>query len=231
LCNAALVVDLHHKNVIRTRHVQNCSQSRPSPEIERQSDVLQSIFERDPLVLRTQRYVGTARRRCRERHLEILEERFLGTHLADAQQSRDVVPVDLGQISRRQLYPGQLFPHRLGQVQAERRTGADRDSHQHPQKPEHVQVETRLGRWVQDETIPVGAGVVAPVRCRNQQRQGTVLEFVAHLGDALAVAAAAVVDALPCHTKKQSSCTKTKRRTYQRTRLSTLCAAAPASRM
>lgn len=90
----------------------------------------------------------------------------------------------------------QGLPHRLCQVQAQRRTGSDRDGHQHAQELKHFQVLTRRSARVQDEAIAVGAGLVAAVRRQDQKRQAAVLQFFAHLGYALAVPAAAIVHTL-----------------------------------
>lgn len=53
-----------------------------------------------------------------------------------------------------------------------------------------------LGRGVEQETVPVGARLVAPVGGDDEQRCEGVLQLLAHLGDGLAVASAAVVHRL-----------------------------------
>ena len=50
-----------------------------------------------------------------------------------------------------------------------------------------------IGRGVEQEGVARGAGVAASVGRRHEQRQRPVLELLAHLRYALAVAAAAVV--------------------------------------
>lgn len=49
---------------------------------------------------------------------------------------------------------------------------------------------------VENEAIPIRAGLVPAVGCRYQERQRTVLQLVAHLGYTFAVTAAAIVDTL-----------------------------------
>lgn len=58
-------------------------------------------------------------------------------------------------------------------------------------------MERRLGRGVEQETVPVGARLVAAVGRDDEQRRQGVLQLLAHLGDGLAVAPAAVVHGLP----------------------------------
>lgn len=60
---------------------------------------------------------------------------------------------------------------------------------------EAVEMQRRVGSGVEQERVPRGAGVAAAVGRGHQQRQRPVLQLLAHLGDALAVAAAAVVHA------------------------------------
>ena len=60
-------------------------------------------------------------------------------------------------------------------------------------EPEHVVVVGGLERGVGQEAVPVGAGLVAPVRRLYEERHGAVLQLIAHLRYGLAVSAAAVV--------------------------------------
>lgn len=54
-----------------------------------------------------------------------------------------------------------------------------------------------LGRRVEQETVPVGARLVPAVRGDDEQRGQGVLQLLAHFGDGLAVASAAVIHRLP----------------------------------
>lgn len=59
-------------------------------------------------------------------------------------------------------------------------------------------MQRRVGRGVEQEGVPGGTGVAAAVGRGHQQRQRAVLQLLAHLRYALAVAAAAVVHAFTC---------------------------------
>lgn len=67
----------------------------------------------------------------------------------------------------------------------------------------------RLGRRVEQETVAVGAGLVAAVGGDDEQRRQGVLQLLAHLGDGLAVAATAVIHRFPwedeAHSVNQTS--------------------------
>lgn len=54
-----------------------------------------------------------------------------------------------------------------------------------------------LGGGVEQETVSVGAGLVAAVGGDDEQRGQGVLKLLAHFGDGLAVASTAVVHGLP----------------------------------
>ena len=56
-------------------------------------------------------------------------------HVPDAHEPGHVVPVHLRDILGREHGAGELLPHRLSQVQAERGSGPDSDTHQHTQEP------------------------------------------------------------------------------------------------
>ena len=53
-----------------------------------------------------------------------------------------------------------------------------------------------LGGGVEQEAVPVGAGLVASVGRDDEERREPVLQLLAHLGDGLAVAPATVVHGL-----------------------------------
>lgn len=59
-----------------------------------------------------------------------------------------------------------------------------------------------LGGGVEQETVPVGAGLVAAVGGDDEQRGQGVLKLLAHFGDGLAVTSTTVVHRLPWEKKR-----------------------------
>ena len=90
----------------------------------------------------------------------------------------------------------QLLPNRFSEIQTQRTSRPDRNTNQHSQEFEHIQMNGSSSIRVEDKAVAISSRLFTSVWRHNQQGEGAILELVTHLCDGFRVTSATVIHAL-----------------------------------